>query len=90
MALVAAILVVALIPLTSAQDYICDDAIGKNKAVCECEEGVCYFRLVNNCKRLLHITGLLHVVQEVEYSSLITMATLFQQEKIMKADLAMI
>ena len=40
------VLVVALIPLSSAQDYICDDVIGKNKAVCECEEDVCYFRLV--------------------------------------------
>ena len=40
------VLVVALIPLSSALDYICDDVVGKNKAVCECEIDVCYFRLV--------------------------------------------
>ena len=40
------VLVVALIPLSSALDYICDDVVGKNMAVCECEENICYFRLV--------------------------------------------
>ena len=39
-------IVVALSPWVGAQEYICDDTTEKNKAVCECNEDVCYFRLV--------------------------------------------
>lgn len=36
----------ALTPRSSAQDFICDDTIEKNKPVCECNESVCYFKFV--------------------------------------------
>ena len=39
-------ILVALSPWVGAHDYICDDTTEKNKAVCECNEDVCYFRLV--------------------------------------------
>ena len=40
------VIVATLIPSNLAQDYICDDTPEKNKAVCECTEEICYFRLV--------------------------------------------
>ena len=39
-------ILVALSPWVGAHDYICDDTTEKNEAVCECNEDVCYFRLV--------------------------------------------